>query len=153
MIQTILESPVGPLGIVEQDGALVRIDFGPLAEIPLGNRSVLSAAKEQLSLYFAEKLQRFDLPLAPRGTAFQKQVWHALTEIPYGTTETYGQLAARIGKPKAARAVGQANNRNPLPIVIPCHRVIGADGTLTGYSDGMEIKRILLRIEGIRCER
>ena len=110
---------------------------------------LLDAAEAQLREYFAGTRRTFDLPLAPRGTAFQQRVWAALRAIPYGETCTYGELAAAIGSPSASRAVGMANHHNPIPIVIPCHRVIGANGTLTGYAGGLEIKRKLLALEGI----
>ena len=110
---------------------------------------LLDAAEAQLREYFAGTRRTFDLPLAPRGTAFQQRVWAALRAIPYGETRTYGELAAAIGSPSASRAVGMANHHNPIPIVIPCHRVIGANGTLTGYTGGLEIKRKLLALEGI----
>jgi methylated-DNA-[protein]-cysteine S-methyltransferase len=104
-------------------------------------------ARAQLGAYFAGRLTRFDLELAPRGTAFQRQVWQALTEIPPGTTIAYGELARRIGRPSASRAVGAANGANPLPIVVPCHRVIGASGALTGFAGGLDTKRFLLALE------
>lgn len=114
----------------------VRRDDGPFR-----------AAREQLEAYFAGELEEFTLELAPAGTPFQQRVWRALLEIPFGTTESYGALARRIGLPQAARAVGLANGRNPISIVIPCHRVIGADGSLTGYGGGLERKRWLLAHE------
>lgn len=101
----------------------------------------------QLDAYFAGELKEFDLPLLPKGTAFQESVWQALTEIPYGETWSYGQLAANIGKPKASRAVGAANGVNPIPVIIPCHRVIGASGKLTGFGGGLETKQLLLELE------
>jgi methylated-DNA-[protein]-cysteine S-methyltransferase len=101
----------------------------------------------QLRAYFAGKLREFDLPLAPEGTEFQRKVWSALERIPYGETLSYGELARRIGNPKASRAVGLANGANPIPIIIPCHRVIGSDGTLTGYGGGLAIKEKLLALE------
>ena len=103
----------------------------------------------QLEEYFAGRRREFDLPLSPTGTRFQLDVWQALREIPYGQTRSYKQIAAAVGRPLAARAVGMANNRNPLPIVVPCHRVIGASGALVGYASGLDIKRLLLDIEGI----
>lgn len=111
---------------------------------------LLQEAARQLAAYFAGRLRRFELPLRPAGTPFQQRVWAALCEIPYGEVRSYGAIAARIGAPKAARAVGRANHGNPLPIVIPCHRVIGASGALTGYGGGLPIKEYLLRIEGYR---
>ena len=103
--------------------------------------------REQLGRYFAGERDRFDLPLAPHGTAFQQRVWQALTEIPYGRTASYRELAERIGRPTAARALGMANGRNPISIVVPCQRVIGADGQLTGYAGGVDRKRFLLELE------
>jgi methylated-DNA-[protein]-cysteine S-methyltransferase len=101
----------------------------------------------QLNGYFAGELQSFDLPLMPKGTHFQEAVWQALTEIPYGETWSYGQLATHIGKPKASRAVGAANGVNPIPVIIPCHRVIGSSGKLTGFGGGIETKQFLLSLE------
>ena len=103
--------------------------------------------REQLAEYFAGARREFELPLAPEGSAFQQRVWSALREIPYGETESYGELAERIGHPGSARAVGAANGQNPIAIVVPCHRVIGANGTLTGYAGGIERKRLLLDLE------
>lgn len=143
-------SPLGELTLVAADGALVAILF-PDEQLhpPLDGRRdddepVLRAAASQLDEYFAGDRCAFDLPLAPHGTPFQLRVWEALRAIPYGETEGYGGLAARIGRPTASRAVGQANGRNPLPIVVPCHRVIGTNGTLTGYAGGIDRKRWLL---------
>lgn len=158
-----LESPVGPLWCVEEDGRLVALDrlrpsHWPILAAPdavtlPGQRPaspLLRVAREQLEAYFAGRLRDFDLPLAPRGTAFQRRVWQALQDIPYGETRSYSQLAAAVDSPLACRAVGRANGRNPLMIVIPCHRVIAADGGLGGYSGGLDIKRFLLRLEGHR---
>lgn len=105
---------------------------------------------DQLDAYFAGELREFDLPLKPSGTVFQESVWHALTQIPYGETWSYGQLAAHIGKPKASRAVGAANGVNPIPVIIPCHRVIGSSGKLTGFGGGLETKQFLLGLESER---
>src|SRR5699024_5695398 len=110
---------------------------------------LLARGKEELLAYLAGERRDFDLPLAPQGTPFQRKVWSALADIPYGQTITYGELARRVGCPKGSRAVGQANHRNPLPILLPCHRVVGANGTLTGYGGGLELKEWLLRLEGI----
>jgi methylated-DNA-[protein]-cysteine S-methyltransferase len=104
----------------------------------------VAAAVEQIDAYFAGALTEFSLPLDPAGTDFQRRVWLALADIPYGETESYGELAARVGNPKACRAVGLANGRNPIPLVLPCHRVIGANGSLTGYGGGLELKQRLL---------
>lgn len=108
---------------------------------------LLKQAVQELDEYFCGERQEFTLPLAPQGTPFQHLVWDALQKIPYGTTCSYGEIAAAIGNPKASRAVGMANNRNPLPILVPCHRVIGADGKLVGYAGGLDIKRKLLALE------
>ncbi|MCY1435576.1 Methylated-DNA--protein-cysteine methyltransferase [compost metagenome] len=108
----------------------------------------LDEVVRQLDEYFAGKRQTFDLPLAPRGTQFQREVWQALLEIPFGRTTCYAELAERIGRPKAMRAVGAANGANPIAVIIPCHRVIGRDGSLTGYGGGLERKELLLRLEG-----
>jgi methylated-DNA-[protein]-cysteine S-methyltransferase len=143
---TIIDSAVGPLTLTERDGALTRLAFGAHgrdgAPTPL-----LASATEQLESYFAGELTGFDLPLGPTGTPFQLACWWALAEIPYGKTTTYGAQAQRIGKPDAIRAVGAANGQNPLAIVLPCHRVIGANGSLTGFGGGLETKRRLLDLE------
>lgn len=150
---TLMESPVGELRIVAQDGAITAIEFTPFSEVrAIGARKdddpVLVNAREQLTAYFARELKEFDLPLAPQGTPFQQRVWAELQEIGYGETASYGQVAHRIGMTNAAsRAVGLANGRNPVPIVIPCHRVIGANGTLTGYAGGLTVKQTLLELE------
>lgn len=146
------ESPVGPLTLVSDGAAIAGIYFaeskhGAPPEGPHGEDKILLAAKKQLDSYFSGKRRTFDLALAPRGTPFQTRVWNALTKIPYGETKSYGAIAAMIGSPKAVRAVGAANGRNPIPIVIPCHRVIGADGSLTGFGGGMARKEILLDLE------
>ncbi len=113
------------------------------------DESRFNNTKEQLGEYFAGERKSFDLPIMPLGTEFQMAAWQALRKIPYGQTRTYGEQAAMIGRPKAVRAVGGANNKNPLPIIIPCHRVIGANGKLVGYGGGLEIKKFLLELEGV----
>jgi methylated-DNA-[protein]-cysteine S-methyltransferase len=131
-------------------GALTAIDFGAPAGFADGAPAadpVLAEAARQLDAYFAGDLREFSLPLRPSGTPFQLSVWEALREIPYGETATYGDLARSVGRPTAARAVGRANGQNPLPIVVPCHRVIGTDGTLTGYAGGLSFKQALLALE------
>jgi methylated-DNA-[protein]-cysteine S-methyltransferase len=142
----IIDSPVGPLTLAERDGALARLSFGAHgrhgAPTPL-----LARATEQLNEYFAGERRGFDLPLAPTGTDFQLACWRALAEIPYGETRSYGEQAVRIGKPESIRAVGAANGANPIAIILPCHRVIGADGSLTGFGGGLETKRRLLDLE------
>jgi methylated-DNA-[protein]-cysteine S-methyltransferase len=138
------------------DSGLRRIRFEQERHPVLDDGEVLPAperfveTRRQLQAYFAGELTCFDLPLSPHGTPFQMRVWEALRDIEYGRTESYGQLARRIGDAKATRAVGAANGRNPLPIVIPCHRVIGNDGSLTGFGGGIERKRFLLELEGGR---
>lgn len=144
------ESPIGPLGVGEEDGAITLILFAgqqPPEGYREGGTPLLEEAWAQLERYFAGELRQFSLPLAPAGTPFQQAVWRALEEIPYGETRSYGEIAGQVGRPKASRAVGAANHRNPIPIVIPCHRVIGAGGTLTGYGGGLDRKRLLLDLE------
>jgi methylated-DNA-[protein]-cysteine S-methyltransferase len=153
----VVASPVGPLTLVAEDAGLVGLymhDQRHRPDLDLagaggseGAAAVLAAAAAQLEAYFAGELTTFDLPLAPHGTAFQQRVWSALRDIPYGETESYGALAQRIGSPGASRAVGLANGRNPIGIVVPCHRVVGADGSLTGYGGGLPRKRFLLDLE------
>lgn len=153
---TVLPSPIGDLRIIERDGRISAIEFSPFKQPadgrPLGARSedhpVLAEAVRQLQCYFDGELTAFDLPLAPRGSDFQQRVWEQLSRIAYGETASYGEIAGRLGMTNAAsRAVGTANGRNPIPIVIPCHRVIGADGSLTGYAGGIERKQTLLELE------
>ena len=149
-----IDSPVGPLMLAAGDDGLRHIEFrenrhpADRSDWHGGDSPVLQAAEAQLREYFAGERRAFDLPLAPRGTPFQLQVWQALAGIPYGSTVSYAQLAQAVGNPEAMRAVGAANGRNPLPIVLPCHRVIGADGSLTGFGGGLPIKRFLLELEG-----
>lgn len=115
--------------------------------------SYFTGVKEQLDAYFAGKLMRFDVTLSPNGSAFQRSVWDALVDVKFGETLTYGELAARLGQPTASRAVGLANSRNPISIIVPCHRIIGADGSLTGYAGGLEMKQSLLRHEAAVRDR
>jgi methylated-DNA-[protein]-cysteine S-methyltransferase len=117
-----------------------------------GRDSLLDEARRQLVAYFAGRLKVFDLPLAPNGTEFQRRVWSALTKIPFGATTSYAQLARRVGNEAAVRAVGAANGRNPIPIIVPCHRVIGSNGSLTGFGGGLPRKQWLLRHEGAQGE-
>jgi len=149
------DSPVGPLRLAASDDGLHAIEFhAPRHAVPRdarwceGDHPMLDVVAAQLDQYFAGERRRFDLPLSPEGTAFQRAVWHALAKIPFGETISYAQLAAHIGKPTSVRAVGAANGRNPIPIVLPCHRVIGADGSLTGFGGGLPTKRFLLELEG-----
>jgi methylated-DNA-[protein]-cysteine S-methyltransferase len=138
------------LGIAEETASICGIFF-VTKKVPgcfeERETPLIKKAAGQLEEYFEGKRKKFDLPLALHGTDFQVTVWKALQKIPYGKTISYGELAAMIGNPKACRAVGMANNRNPIPIIIPCHRVIGKDGSLTGYAGGLEMKRTLLEIE------
>jgi methylated-DNA-[protein]-cysteine S-methyltransferase len=144
-------SPIGELLLVGDELALRRLELPPALHPPgRGWRTAdepFAAAREQLDAYFDGELREFELPLALDGTPFALRVWGALRAIPYGTTCSYGQIAERIGSPRAARAVGLANGRNPIAIVVPCHRVIGADGSLTGYGGGLECKARLLDLE------
>ena len=146
-----IDSPIGELTLVARDGALVGVHF-PSGAPPAGSREatepVLEAAAEQLREYFAGERTDFDLPLELDGTAFQQEAWRALADIPYGETVSYGEQARRLGRPDAVRAVGAANGANPIAIVLPCHRVIGADGSLTGFGGGLGTKRFLLEHEG-----
>ncbi|GAA3867998.1 methylated-DNA--[protein]-cysteine S-methyltransferase [Tessaracoccus defluvii] len=153
MTWSTVDSPIGELTVVAEDGALVGLYMTGHRPAPdpesFGERvdDALPAATAQLTEYFAGERTAFDLPLAPRGTAFQQAVWAALRDIPYGETRSYGELAAALGRPGASRAVGLANGRNPISIVVPCHRVVGAGGKLTGYAGGMERKSWLLALE------
>lgn len=147
-LPVIIDSPVGPLGLEADAEALSRLTLRagpcPVRRPPPG---VLAETAAQLAAYFSGRLRRFDLPLAPAGTPFQRDVWRALQDIEYGETWSYTDLARRIGRPAAVRAVGAANGQNPIPIVIPCHRVIGSNGKLVGFGGGLEMKRTLLALE------
>ena len=154
---TTMPSPVGELTLVASAAGLAaiiwegddtsRVPLGPMAEDP--GHPILMEAERQLGEYFAGRRRAFDLPLDFHGTLFQKQVWSALLRIPFGETRTYGQIARELGRPGAMRAVGAANGRNPLSIVAPCHRVVGASGALTGFAGGLAAKARLLALEGI----
>jgi methylated-DNA-[protein]-cysteine S-methyltransferase len=150
---TVMDSPVGPLTLVAVDGTLAGLYMQqqrhrPDAEV-FGERddAALTDVVRQVREYFDGRRRSFDVPLTLRGTPFQLQVWGVLREIPYGETMSYGELAARLGRPGAARAVGMANGRNPISIIVPCHRVVGADGSLTGYGGGLDRKEHLLAFE------
>ena len=165
MYQYFFDSPVGRLRLVESHGFIKEISKWDVPDARLNSEGkiiknsetyteavtektpVLAEAEQQLKEYFAGVRQRFELPLKPEGTAFFQSVWKELQEIPYGETRTYGEIAKGIGKPAAARAVGMANHHNPIMIVIPCHRVIGANGDLVGYAGGLDIKKRLLNLE------
>ena len=153
MHRTLHPSPVGELLLTaDDDGRLTGLWLGHDGS-PTGDDSPFAAVHEQLDAYFAGELQDFDLPLAPHGTPFQLRVWDELTRIPYGQTISYLELALRLGDRKLVRAVGTANGRNPLSIIVPCHRVSGADGTLVGYGGGLERKRWLLDHEAVASGR
>lgn len=142
-------SPIGPLTIYENEGFIVRVDF---SENKTTSKSpLILECKKQLDEYFQKKRKEFDLPLKPQGTKFQTDVWNALCSIPYGECVSYKDVATMINNPKAVRAVGGANNKNPIAIIIPCHRVIGSDGKLVGYGGGIDIKINLLELEGYDC--
>ena len=148
-IFTILETPIGPLTVARNDRAITEIHFGERARDEWRRDDfAFEDAASQLAEYFEGKRREFDLPLAPSGTPFQLSVWEVLRTIPYGATRSYLDVANAIGKPAACRAVGAANGANPLPIVVPCHRVIGANGSLTGFGGGIDVKRRLLALEG-----
>ena len=147
MCERLIQSPIGPLTLRSERGALIAILFGD-QRIGLSEKDpLLEQAEAELAEYFAGSRKIFTVPVRLSGTDFQMKVWAALQEIPYGETATYGEIARRIGRPKACRAVGTANHNNPIPIVVPCHRVIGADGGLTGYGGGLQIKSYLLELE------
>jgi methylated-DNA-[protein]-cysteine S-methyltransferase len=149
MFYSIVPSPIGEVVLVSNGQALTAVSLSP-AEVGKEWRpddALLRPAREQLRAYFGGDLLDFDLPLAPAGTNFQQRVWSELRRIAFGRTASYAEIAARIGRPKAARPVGAANGRNPIAIIVPCHRVIGANGTLTGYGGGLDRKEWLLRHE------
>lgn len=152
---TRIDSPIGPLRLAASDAGMHTIEFRDArhpvkrdADWHEGPHPLLQRAEQQLREYFAGQRRSFDLPLAPQGSPFQRRVWQSLATIGYGETLSYGQLAARLGSPAASRAVGAANGRNPLPIVVPCHRVIGTNGALTGFGGGLPTKQYLLELEG-----
>jgi methylated-DNA-[protein]-cysteine S-methyltransferase len=146
----LVPSPLGAIIVtVDEDGRLTDIRLDGHARSGQRDPRRCATARAQLTEYFAGTRRDFDLPLAPRGTPFQLRVWQALRAIPFGAVRTYGDVARDIGQPLAMRAVGQANGRNPLPIVIPCHRVIAGDGTIGGYSGGLHVKHRLLALEGV----
>ena len=143
------DTPLGTMAAGEEDGCITRIYLPntPMPRLMPHKTPLLERAQGQIMEYFDGRRQEFDLPLAFVGTDFQKKVWKALTGIPYGQTVSYGALAEQVGCSGGARAVGMANNRNPLPILVPCHRVVGTKGRLTGYAGGLEMKKILLELE------
>lgn len=145
MKKTVFDSPIGKIAVSEENGAVISVKLLAENDFPEGEESgVLSEAKQQLLEYFSGERTEFDIPYSFSGTDFQKAVWNELAKIPFGSTKTYGEIALAAGNPKAARAVGSACNKNPLPLIIPCHRVIGSGGKLTGFACGTEIKMKLL---------
>jgi methylated-DNA-[protein]-cysteine S-methyltransferase len=159
-----LDSPVGRILLaaceeglthllfVDPKGRPLRTPRRPTGEASPAVSRILAAAERQLREYFARRRREFDLPLIPRGTEFQLAVWNGLRDIPFGETESYGELARRVGRAKAVRAVGAANGANPISIIVPCHRVIGRDRSLTGYGGGLQAKKTLLELEGATLE-
>lgn len=159
-----MDSPIGPLTVVQSSKGVCFIEFGAVNETSasirakmkkaqinaelLADKGPLELTEKQLLSYFNGKLEIFDLPIDLIGTKFQQMVWDKVASIPYGTTKSYKQIALEIGAPKAVRAIGGANNKNPLPIIIPCHRVIGTNGSMVGYGGGLDKKEILLKLEG-----
>ena len=151
---TRMKSPVGLLTLVSSDDGLESVRFGNA--VPEGSVEDVDSELPglvQLNEYFTGRRRTFDLPLSLRGTPFQRSVWLQLLQIPWGETRSYGDIARAVGKPGAARAVGMANQTNPLPIIVPCHRVIGANGSLTGYAGGLDVKARLLALEGVAREQ
>jgi methylated-DNA-[protein]-cysteine S-methyltransferase len=146
-----IDSPLGKLLVVGDGRAVTRLAMSPRPnDVPADGRHDATAfadVEAQLGAYFAGELTEFEVPLAPRGSEFQLRVWNALLQIPYGETASYGEIAAAVGRPDAVRAVGATNGRNPIAVIIPCHRVIGADGALVGYGGGLDRKRLLLELE------
>lgn len=150
------ETRLGRIRIAEEEGQIIELVFGDDSfpgEAHIEETEILKEANLQLQEYLDGKRKNFDLPLHPKGTEFQKRNWAALSRIPYGETRTYGQIAEEIGCPRGARAVGLANNKNPISIIIPCHRVIGANGKLVGYGGGLDKKIALLELEGIQVRK
>ena len=147
----LFDTPVGQMALAGEGDAISRLYLPglPLPRLASRETPLLARGREELLEYLAGARRDFDLPLAPQGTPFQQRVWAALREIPYGQTRSYRELALAAGSPRGYRAVGMANHRNPIPILIPCHRVVGADGSLTGYAGGLELKRKLLELEGV----
>jgi methylated-DNA-[protein]-cysteine S-methyltransferase len=144
-------SPLGPIRLRADDDALLELTFGEAEHERSGDSPVLAATCAQLDEYFAGTRTRFDLPLRLEGTPWERRVWSELLQIGYGETASYGEIARELGHPTASRAVGAANGRNPIAIIVPCHRVIGSDGSLTGYAGGLACKRALLDLEAGRA--
>lgn len=147
----LFDTPVGQMALAGEGDAISRLYLPglPLPRLASRETPLLARGREELLEYLAGARRDFDLPLAPQGTPFQQRVWAALREIPYGQTRSYRELALAAGSPRGYRAVGMANHRNPIPILIPCHRVVGSDGSLTGYAGGVAKKQLLLELEGV----
>ena len=145
----IINTKIGKIIIIEQDGKIIeiRVNSNIEKDIIIKDTQILQKTAKQLEEYFAGQRKTFDVPLNPKGTEFMKKVWTALCEIPYGEVYSYKQIAEKIGNPKVSRAVGMANHNNPIPIIIPCHRVVGSSGKLVGYALGLEMKNFLLELE------
>lgn len=144
------QTEIGKIGVAEENGAVTNVFFGNTVvpkEYELKETPLLLLASKELKEYLSGKRRAFSLPLNPQGTPFEQEVWRALLTIPYGETRTYGEIAKAVGRPKACRAVGRANGLNPISIFIPCHRVVGKNGTLTGYAGGLKLKEQLLQLE------
>lgn len=146
-----MNSPIGRITLCQDDNGICALIFGARSGC-MDETALLLQAEHELEEYFAGRRRAFSVPLSMHGTPFQMRVWQALQEIPWGETVSYGEIARRIGNPRACRAVGMANHVNPLPVLIPCHRVVGANGKLTGYGGGLDIKTKLLEIEGLHVE-
>ena len=149
-MRRLIDSPIGPISLFAEDGAIVGLYFGEKPDDLFedsSQKSVLDLCERELAEYFAGNLQQFTVPIRLKGTAFRQQVWQALTQIPYGKTVSYKDIAVQINSPKAVRAVGGANHNNPVSIIVPCHRVVGANGSLTGYGGGLDAKKWLLELE------
>ena len=144
-------SPIGIVRLTEEDGAITRIELTDTADAPTTPTPLLHEAEQQIMAYLEGKRKQLDFPIRMVGTPFQQRVWRALQRIPYGTTCTYGEIATAIGNPRASRAVGMACNRNPLLLIVPCHRVVGANGKLTGFAYGADAKQWLLELERKQC--
>ena len=155
LIYDVVESPIGRLILASNGVALAGVWMANASPTDTkwarlkGNDGILAQTRDELAEYFDGRRRMFDVPLAPNGTEFQRSVWSALTKIPFGTTISYADLARRVGKQAAVRAVGAANGRNPIPVIVPCHRVIGSDGSLTGFGGGLPRKKWLLQHEGV----
>jgi len=147
MRQRLIDSPIGKISLIAEDGAIIGLYFGEKVTNTIDSEPVLDLCEKELADYFSGKLRHFTVPVCLKGTPFRQQVWEELKQIPYGQTISYKELAVKIGNPKAVRAVGGANHNNPVSIIVPCHRVVGADGSLTGYGGGLDAKKYLLEME------